>query len=260
MIANCAMCSGLQSAFAPTSRSSVGRPDFEGSIAASAGRSTPGSMPMTIFAVAIAAPVLPAETKPSAWPSATSRAPTRMELLRLRRTAVATASSIEMNSGASTNQMPLSPSLRQPQRRSSLTTTSVWPTSITPTPKSRAAASAPSISGCGARSLPIASTTTLPVRLVCVIKGAPYALSLLLNLYDFAAVVVAALLADAVRHARLLAVLAENRLRRAQRVVRAALARARFGVASFRIRHLWLLGKWLIVNGEWWLKVKQVEM
>jgi hypothetical protein len=48
----------------------------------------------------------------------------------------------------------------------------------------------------------------------------------LLNLYDFAAVVVAALLADAVRHARLLAVLASDRLRRAQSVVRAALARA----------------------------------
>jgi hypothetical protein len=47
-----------------------------------------------------------------------------------------------------------------------------------------------------------------------------------MNLYNFAAVVVAALLADAVRHARLLAVLAENRLRCAQRVVRAALARA----------------------------------
>src|ERR1700749_1201099 len=64
------------------------------------------------------------------------------------------------------------------------------------------------------------------------------ALRLLMNLYNFAAVIVAALLADAVRHARLLTVLAENRLGRAQCVVRAALARARFRVASFRIRHL----------------------
>ena len=39
---------------------------FVGISAASAGRSTPGSVPITIFAVAIAAPVFPAETKPSA--------------------------------------------------------------------------------------------------------------------------------------------------------------------------------------------------
>src|ERR1044071_7407713 len=101
---------------------------------------------------------------------------------------------------------------------------------MTPTPKSRAAASAPSISGCGARSLPIASTTTLPVSLVWFIGGARGPLRLPLNLQDLAAVVVAALGAHAVRHARLLTVLAENRLRRAQRVVRAALARARFRV------------------------------
>src|SRR5919107_621746 len=142
------MWCGLHSLLAPTSKSSVGRPDLVGSMAASAGRSTPGSMPSTIFAVAIAAPVLPAETKPSACPSATSRA-------RLR---------------------------------------------------------------------------------------------FLLDLQNLAAVVVAALRADAVRLARLLAVLARDGLRRAQRVVRAALARARLGMASFRIRHL--ITPRLMVNGK----------
>src|ERR671939_134665 len=103
---------------------------------------------------------------------------------------------------------------------------------MTPTPKSRAAASAPSISGCGARSLPIASTTTRPVVWGCLIKEVPPAgarLRFLLDLQHLAPVVVAALRADAVRLARLLAVLAQDGLRRAQRVVRAAMARARLG-------------------------------
>lgn len=47
----------------------------------------------------------------------------------------------------------------------------------------------------------------------------------------------AALRADAMRHLRLLTVRADGRLRRAQSVVRAALARARFRMATFRIRH-----------------------
>src|SRR5919197_330802 len=240
MIANCAMWCGLHSLLAPTSRSIVGRPDFVGKSAASAGRSTPGSIPMTIFAVAIAAPVLPAETKPSACPSATRRAPTLIELRRLRRTAVATASSIRMTSGASASSTPLSPSLRQPQRRSSGSTTSRCPTRMTRTPKSRVAANAPSISGCGARSLPIASTTTLPVSFACLIKDsrrrpprraaedrtacrarapapAPAEdarLRLLLDLQDLAPLVVPALRADPVRQARLLAVRAEHGLGR----------------------------------------------
>src|SRR5215208_3780108 len=110
---------------------------------------------------------------------------------------------------------------------------------MTPTPKSRAAASAPSISGCGAPSLPIASTTTLPVGVACLIRrGSRRRLRLLFDLQHLPAVVVTALRADAVRHARLLAVLAQDGLRRAQGVVRTALARARLGMASFRIRHL----------------------
>src|SRR6185369_9541221 len=46
---------------------------------ASPGRSTPGNAPRIIFAVAIAAPVLPAVANPAALPSRTSRSPTCIE-------------------------------------------------------------------------------------------------------------------------------------------------------------------------------------
>jgi len=44
----------------------AGLPGAVGKTAASAGRSTPGTAPSTIFAVAMAAPVLPAVTNPAA--------------------------------------------------------------------------------------------------------------------------------------------------------------------------------------------------
>ncbi len=157
----------MHSELAPTSSNSVGFAAFVGIIAASPGRSTPGSVPSTIIAVAIAAPVLPADTKPSAWPSLTSFIPILKELFFLRLTEVATGSSIAITSAASTNSMPRSPSPRQPQRLSSGSTLWAWPTRITLTPKSRVAASAPSISTCGAWSLPIASRTTFPVNGTC---------------------------------------------------------------------------------------------
>ena len=42
----------------------------------SAGRSTPGTLPNTILAIAMQAPVFPAERKPSALPEETRRAQT----------------------------------------------------------------------------------------------------------------------------------------------------------------------------------------
>ena len=66
MMANCAKWCGLHSEFAPTSSKSTGLADLVGINAANAGLSTPGNVPITILAVAIAAPVLPAETNPSA--------------------------------------------------------------------------------------------------------------------------------------------------------------------------------------------------
>ncbi len=51
----------------------VAVPCAVGKTAARAGRSTPGMAPSTILAVAMAAPVLPAVTKPAALPSRTMR-------------------------------------------------------------------------------------------------------------------------------------------------------------------------------------------
>ena len=59
-----------------------------------AGRSTPGTTPCTILAVAMTAPVLPADTNPWAHPSRTSREATRIELSRFERTALAALSSM----------------------------------------------------------------------------------------------------------------------------------------------------------------------
>src|SRR6266545_3697614 len=117
MIANCTRCSGLHSELAPTSSKSVGFADFVGIKAASAGRSTPGNIPITILAVAIAAPVLPAETNPSPFPSFTNFVPILKELFFLRLTDVITGSPMPITSAASTSSMPRSPSPRQPQRR-----------------------------------------------------------------------------------------------------------------------------------------------
>src|SRR5205085_40212 len=98
-----------------------------------------------------------------------------------------------------------------------------------------------SISGCGARSLPIASTTTLPVSFVCLIKD-PRARLLsparrtshfLLDLDDLAPFVVSALRADAVRQTRLLTVRARDGLRRAQTIAgQPRVARRRNGPRS----------------------------
>ena len=67
---------------------------------ARAGRSTPGIVPRTIFAVAIAAPVLPAVTNPAAFPACTSFNPTRIELSCFLRTACAAFSSMPIRSVA----------------------------------------------------------------------------------------------------------------------------------------------------------------
>ena len=55
-----------------------------GSIAASAGRSTPGMVRSASFAIAISAPVLPADTAAPAWPAFTAAIAIAMELLFLR--------------------------------------------------------------------------------------------------------------------------------------------------------------------------------
>src|SRR5438046_2581567 len=67
MTANCRRCHGFGSTLAPASRRIVNFLRF-GRTAAIAGRSTPGSTPITNIEITIAAPVFPAETKAVAFP------------------------------------------------------------------------------------------------------------------------------------------------------------------------------------------------
>ena len=81
------MCVGFESTFAPTSRITDIFSFMFGNAAASAGRSTEGSVPITNRATVITAPVFPALTSASAFPSRTSRAATCTELSFFRRNA-----------------------------------------------------------------------------------------------------------------------------------------------------------------------------
>src|SRR5438093_548737 len=86
MTANCRRCHGFGSTLAPASRRIVNFLRF-GRTAAIAGRSTPGSTPITNIEITIAAPVFPAETKAVAFPSFTSSAATLSDESRLCRSA-----------------------------------------------------------------------------------------------------------------------------------------------------------------------------
>ena len=106
MTANWRRWAGLESTLAPTSSSTV-RPSALGTTAASAGRSTPGMVPITILAAIIAAPVLPAVTIAWARPSRTSSAQTRTDERRLWRIGVMAGSSMPTVSSACTTSMPV---------------------------------------------------------------------------------------------------------------------------------------------------------
>ena len=79
MTANWTSCSGVQSTFAPKSNTNVMCPSFEGMNLAMAGRSMPGMVFSTKRAVAISAPVLPADTAACAKPSLTWLTAPRIE-------------------------------------------------------------------------------------------------------------------------------------------------------------------------------------
>ena len=87
----------MQSAFAPTSHRSTGCAGA-GSGMEIAGRCTPFTRPITSVAAARQAPVEPAEKKPAAAPSFTSRQPTTSEESFLARTARAGCSAMSMTS------------------------------------------------------------------------------------------------------------------------------------------------------------------
>ena len=154
--ANCSRLCALQSTFAPTSSSTHGFPVELGIGVASAGLSTPGSVPSTILAVAMAAPVLPAVTNPATLRSRTSFSPTRIELSFLVRTACTAFSSIPMRSEAWWMTMGRSSFSRCSSRRSR--SSASGPIKWTRTGKARQARIAPRIFASGALSVPTASS------------------------------------------------------------------------------------------------------
>src|SRR5712692_2205545 len=156
MSANCCKYSGLQSVLAPISITRQ-TPSFVGKMPPSAGRSTPTMRLSVKSEAAIIAPLLPADTAPSAAPSRTCCSAIIIEALFLRRTAVAGCSSISMTSSVwmMGRSRPWVSCLA-----SSARIASSRPTRYTPSPYSRAACTAPSTTSPGALSPPIASRAT----------------------------------------------------------------------------------------------------
>src|SRR5437879_5794576 len=219
MTANWRRCQGLGSTLAPASRRIVNLRRF-GSTAAMAGRSTPGSTPITNIEIAIAAPVFPAEMRAAALPSRTSSAATLRDESRLRRRACDGLSAIPTTWEAWRISRPR---LWAPRRVTSRSTAARSPTRITDAPNSRTAATAPSTTTAGPWSPPMASTATF--------RLGPF------DGDDLPALVVAAMGADPVRQLDLAALRAEGARRRRELVVGAALAAARLRVAPCRQRH-----------------------
>ena len=110
MTANCTSQSACTSALAPASRSTVGVPPGTGTGVAIAGRATPVMRPMRNNALAIVAPVLPAEIIALALPSRTASAARTNVESRLVRTLLAGSSSIAMTSLATISGRPPVPS------------------------------------------------------------------------------------------------------------------------------------------------------
>ena len=120
-----------------------------------AGRSTPGSTPITNMLMAMAAPVLPAETSAPHSPSFTSSAATRSEESRLRRSAWDGASAMPTTCVAWRTVTGRSWALRRVISRSMAGRS---PTRTDGSPNSRHAATAPSTTTAGPKSPPMAST------------------------------------------------------------------------------------------------------
>src|SRR3990170_4288269 len=219
---------GLGSTLAPASMSTV-KPDRLGSAAAMAGRSTPGRTPMTYMPMAMAAPVLPAETRAWHSPSLQSSAATRREESRLRRSACDGGSAMPTTCVAWRTVIGRSCALRRTISRS---TAALSPTSTEASPNSRAAVTAPSTTTAGPKSPPMASTA------IFIGRGAPVRALLALDREDFPPLVEAALGADLVRQLDLPALRADRARGRGHLVVRPALAPARFRMASLWQRHL----------------------
>ncbi len=200
--ANWRRCSGRASAFAPQSSSTDG-PRRPGIGTAIAGRITPGMRRSSRSPAASIAPVFPAETTASAFPSATARTDATSELSGFARTASAGFSSISITPEVAWSSRPCGSIDASPKRMGSM-------------PSVRAS-SAPATISSGPRSLPIASTA---MRTICVLGSVDA------ERFDFAAVVHAAGQAEVMRTLRLPAVGADVHDRRADRVRRATLVAA----------------------------------
>ena len=173
------------------------------------------------------APVLPAETNPCAMPSRTRREATRRELSRLARTARAAlilhgdllggVDHLDRQAAVVVVLLQLPPQNLLPPDQDDPDLPTSWP------PRRP-----PRTSAFGALSPPIASTA-----MVTMWGG----WLLLLDFHYFAAFVLSAVRAHAMRQLRFMTVGAFGHPGSFQRIVRAAILGAARGVASFRIRH-----------------------
>ena len=169
MTANWTSCSAVQLTFAPRS-SAVVTPLRVGSCDAIAGRSMPGSVFSTNRAIAISAPVLPADTHACAAPSLTRFTATRIDESFFRRSASAGGSSIATTSE---HAWMLARSFAGERARASACASGASsPTRITRASgvASRNASAAGIVTG-GPWSPPIASTATMTVMESGVHRG-----------------------------------------------------------------------------------------
>ncbi len=161
MMPNSNRCLGLQSTLAPASTSRHGF--FAVGISAPmVGRPTFGSLPRINVAAERTAPVFPALTNASARPFRCISSPTEMEESFLDFTAAAGASLMSMTSAACSTAGEVRPAPRGPAASSSAPMRSRSPTRITENAPGRSlrASRAPRTTQEGAKSPPIASTTT----------------------------------------------------------------------------------------------------
>src|ERR1700730_18166557 len=168
-----------------------------------AGRSTPGRTPSTNIPMAMAAPVLPADTRASHSPDLQSSAATRSDESRLRRRAWEGGSAIPTTWVAWRMEMGSSCALRRTISRSTA----------------------------GPKSPPMASTA------IFIGRGSLASKLLDLDRDDFPALVVAALQTDLVGHLHFPALRTDGPRGHGHLVVGAALAPAGLGMSSFRQRH-----------------------
>src|SRR5712691_4047421 len=160
--ANCCRYSGLQSVLAPMSMT-IQAPSLVGRRPPRAGRSTPWMRLRAKSEAAIIAPLLPAETAPTADPSFTNSTVRTIEVFLFRTAFAGLCSSMGITSPVCTTgkSSPCVSCLA-----SSAAIVSSRPTRYTPNPYSRAACTAPNTVSPGALSPPMASRATRIVVLI----------------------------------------------------------------------------------------------